>query len=280
MNVPERLDERRQYDGPYDRPYDGTTGERTAGDTGAGEPTAPYPAWPVNELEETLAASLGNPGAGARLVEVLGRSRIWVPLPNGGGPESRDLDLPMIELDGAAYVPVFSSQEQYRACVGDHVAYTIAPAREFARGLPPQVGIAVNPGGSVGVPLPPPAVAELCRTGHTPLDGPAGGGRVRLYEPDWQDDPVDFLTTAAEEFRATGAVLTARRALASVEGDDPTLLIGVQLAPGATPDTALDALSRALGRHTVAWPVNLVFLDLTQDPVAEWMTTQVREFFS
>ncbi|MGW7365246.1 SseB family protein, partial [Streptomyces sp. NPDC054841] len=136
--------------------------------------------WPANELEEALAASVGNPAAGGRLVEVLGRSAVWVPLPNGGGPDSPSLDLPTLDIDGVPYVPVFSSQQQFLACVGDRFSGTVAPAVEFARGLPPQLGIAVNPGGAVGVPLPPPAVAELCRGGRTPLDGPASGGRVRL----------------------------------------------------------------------------------------------------
>lgn len=107
---------------------------------------------------------------------MLGRSLLWVPLPNGGGPDSPDLDLPTVDIDGGAYVPVFSSEAQFLHCVGSHMSFAVAPAREFARGLPPQLGIAVNPGGAVGVPMPPPAVAELCRAGRTPLDGPGGGG--------------------------------------------------------------------------------------------------------
>ena len=118
--------------------------------------------WPGNELEETLAASLDVPNAGARLLEVLGRSSVWVPLPEGGGPASPNLDLPTVELNGAPYVPVFSSEAQFLHVVGSHMSFTVAPAREFARGLPPQVGIAVNPEGTVGMPLPPEAVAELC----------------------------------------------------------------------------------------------------------------------
>ncbi|MFI1827964.1 enhanced serine sensitivity protein SseB [Streptomyces sp. NPDC020412] len=248
-------------------------------------------AWPANELERALAASLGDPGAGARLVEVLGRSDIWVPLPQGGAPDSRELDLPMMEIDGAAYVPVFSSEQQYRSCVGDYVSYVVAPAREFARGLQPQVGIAVNPGGTVGVPLPPPAVAELCRDGRAPLAdalsdgapgaGPASGGRVRLFEPDWQQDPMEFLGAAAEEFQATGVVMTARRALASIEGDAPSLFIGVQLSAWGPAEQAapLDALGRALGRVPAPWPVNLVLLDVAQDPVGEWMLEKVRPFY-
>ncbi|MEO3976637.1 enhanced serine sensitivity protein SseB [Streptomyces sp. CAU 1734] len=237
--------------------------------------------WPANELEEVLAASLGNPSAGPRIVEVLGRSHLWVPLPRGGSPESRDLDLPTMDIDDGAYVPVFSSEQQFTACAGPHMSFTIAPAREFARGLPPQLGIAVNPGGAVGIPLPPEAVAELCRTGRTPLDGPASGGRVRLFEPDWQQEPVDFLAAAAGEFQAAGVVATARRALASIEGDPPVLFIGVQLASreGAEQSAPLDALGRALGRVQPPWPVNLILLDMAQDPVVEWMITQVRPFY-
>ncbi|MFJ4922513.1 enhanced serine sensitivity protein SseB [Streptomyces sp. NPDC088725] len=238
-------------------------------------------AWPGNELEEVLAASLGNEGAGARLVEVLGRSQVWVPLPNGGSPESRDLDLPTVEIEGGAYVPVFSSEGQFLDCVGAHMAFTVAPARDFARGLPPQLGIAVNPGGTVGMPLPPHAVAELCRTGRTVLDGPATGGRVRLFEPDWQEEPVDFLAAAGEEFEAAGVVLTARRALASIEGDAPSLFIGVQLTSWEGPErnAPLDALGRALGRIQVGWQVNLILLDVAQDPVGDWMLEKVRPFY-
>ncbi|MEV4683598.1 enhanced serine sensitivity protein SseB [Streptomyces kurssanovii] len=241
----------------------------------------PRTGWPGNELEEVLAASLGNPAAGGRLVEVLGRSPIWVPLPNGGSQESRDLDLPTMDIDGAAYVPVFSSEQQFLQCVGAHMPFTVAPARDFARGLPPQLGIAVNPGGAVGVPLPPAAVAELCRVGRTPLEGPASGGRVRLFEPDWQEEPVDFLAAAAGEFEAVGVVLTGRRALASIEGDAPTLFIGVQLSSweGIERNAPMDALGRAMGRVQPPWPVNLVLLDVAQDPVADWMLERVRPFY-
>ncbi|MFF1705115.1 enhanced serine sensitivity protein SseB [Streptomyces sp. NPDC058252] len=241
----------------------------------------PHGGWPGNELEEVLSASLGVPSAGARLVEVLGRSFVWVPLPNGGGPHSGPLDLPTLEIDGQAYVPVFSSEEQFRQVTGGHMSYTIAPAVEFARGLPPQVGIAVNPDGVVGVPLPPLAVAELCRAGRTPLDGPASGGRVRLFEPDWQEDPVDFLSAASAEFAAIGVVLSARRCLATIETADPVMFIGVELSQweGDLRVLPLEALGRALGRLPVKWPVNLILLDVAQDPVGEWMRAQVRPFF-
>ncbi|MFE2550410.1 enhanced serine sensitivity protein SseB [Streptomyces sp. NPDC059355] len=239
--------------------------------------------WPDNELEQVLGAALGQADAGARIVEVLGRSRLWVPLPGGGGPDAAGgLTLPTMEINGAPYVPVYSSEAQFRACVGPAMDFAVAPAVEFARGLPPQLGIAVNPEGAVGVPLPPPAVAELCRTGRSPLDGPATGGRVRLYEPDWQEDPVDFLTAAAEEFRATGVVAAAHRCLASVEGGAPELYIGVRLLgwePGMR-SAPMDALGRALGRVAPPWPVQLILLDAAQDPVVDFIAERVRPFYT
>ncbi|MCC3767147.1 enhanced serine sensitivity protein SseB [Streptomyces sp. UNOC14_S4] len=254
-----------------------------------GRPAAPVGApvgglpegWPANELEAVLAASLGAPDAGARIVETLGRSHVWVPLPSGGGPDSRDLDLPALELDGAAYVPVFSSEAEFLRVVGDRTPFAVAPAVEFARGLPPQVGIAVNPEGAVGAPLPPPAVAALCRAGRTLLDGDATGGRVRLFQPDWQHEPTGFLAAAGLEFAAAPGVRTARRALASVEGAPPALFVGIELD---LPDpesraAAHEAVGRALGRVPVEWPVQLVLLDVARDPVSDWMLAKVRPFY-
>ncbi|WP_030676259.1 enhanced serine sensitivity protein SseB [Streptomyces sp. NRRL B-1347] len=255
------------------------------GDVPAQAHAHPYGGWPANELEEVLAASLGAPpseATGARMIEVLGRSTLWIPLPNGGGPDSGTLDLPTLELDGQAYVPVFTSEQEFQQATGGRMSCTVAPAVEFARGLAPELGIALNPEGTVAVPLPPAAVAVLCRAGRTELDGPASGGRVRLYEPDWQDDPVDFLSAAAQEFEATGAVLGARRCLATVEDEAPTLFIGVELSSweGDARELPMQALGRALGRAPVPWPVNLVLLDVAQDPVGDWMKARLRPFFT
>ena len=227
------------------------------------EQADPHPqdgGWPGNELEEVLAASLGSPAAGrparrgARPQPRLGaaaqrrRPRQPRPRPAHGGDRRRGVR-PRLQLraavPAAASAPICPSPSR--------------PPVEFARGLPPQLGIAVNPGGAVGVPLPPPAVAELCRAGRTPLDGPASGGRVRLFEPDWQEDPVDFLAAAAGEFEASGVVRTARRALASVEGGAagalrrrPALRLGGRRSatPRWTRSAGRSAGSRCPGRST------------------------------
>jgi type III secretion system (T3SS) SseB-like protein len=245
------------------------------------ENPAPY-IWPANELEEVLAASLGNPSATPRLLEVLGRSHVWVPLPNGGPPDA-GVDLPTVELGGAPYVPVFSSEQQFRLAA-EGMSCTVAPVRDFARGLPPLIGIAVNPGGAVGVPLPPAAVAELCRGGGPGAYGEQGatGARVRLWEPAPDEEPVDFLAVAAAEYAVTPMVLSARRAMAAVEEDPPALFVGVELDGWQEQDraAAMDALGRALGAVPLPWPVHLILLDIAQDPVGDWMLEVVRPFYS
>jgi SseB protein C-terminal domain/SseB protein N-terminal domain len=238
--------------------------------------------WPGNELEEALAASVGVPQAGARLLEVLGRSSLWVPLPEGGGPDSPAIDLPTIQYQDAPYVPVYSSEQQFLQCVRTAMPFGVVSVQEFARGLPPQVGIVVNPEGTVGAPVPPGAVAKLCGGGGERLPGVPSGARMRLFEPDWQEDPVDFLAAVAGEFATLTSVLTARRGLASAEGDPPALFIGVEadlLDPG-TRQGAHDVLARALSRKPVRWPVHLVLLDAAQDPVVEWMRQCVRPFYT
>ncbi|MCQ4084317.1 enhanced serine sensitivity protein SseB [Streptomyces sp. RB6PN25] len=272
---------------PY-LPY-GPYGPRGADDSGP--PAAPPGGgWPANDLEEVLSAALGDPGATPRVVEVLGRSQVWVPLPSGGpsadpsGDRTPDpsVDLPGMQLHGLPYVPVFSSEEQFRRAAPG-MPYAVMPARDFARGLPPGVGMAVNPGGAVGIPLPAVAVEDLCRSGAGGGDGgPLKGGRVRLWEPDPDDEPVDFLAAAAGEFAITPVVLSARRALGSVEGERPTLFIGVELDRWQEEDraAAMDALGRALGAESVPWAVNLLLLDVAQDPLADLMHDRISPFFS
>lgn len=92
---------------------------------------------------------------------------------------------------------------------------------------------------------------------------------------------MDFLSAASAEFAGTGVVLTARRCLASIEGGTPVMFIGVELSlwEGEARTLPLDALGRALGRAPVGCPVNLVLLDITQDPVGDWMRERVRPFY-
>ena len=239
--------------------------------------------WPGNELERVLVAAVGDPGATPRVVEVLRRSQVWVPLPSGAGPNGGTLDLPTTELAGQAFVPVFSSEDQFRLIAGN-MAFTVAPVRELAQGMPLGIGIVVNPEGAVGIPIPAAGVAELCGgVGGVAPDGTlvSEGARVGLRHPEPYEEPYEFLATAVGELALTGVVLTARRCLAQVEGEPEKLFVGVELDrwQAEDRDAVVMALGRALGAVPLPWGLDVVLLDSAQDPVGDWMMTSVAPFF-
>ncbi|MEU9073246.1 enhanced serine sensitivity protein SseB C-terminal domain-containing protein [Kitasatospora sp. NPDC004745] len=254
---------------------------------GGPESAPPGGGWPANELEQVLTAALGDPGATPRVIEVLARSQVWIPLPAGGDPQGQSLDLPTVELAGDPYVPVFSSQEVFLQ-QAPGMAFAVAPAWEFARGLPLGVGIAVNPEAAVGIPVPPQGVAELRRGPREDRWDAAGealaptGGRVALREPVPGEDPEHFLAACRAELSLLPGVLTARRALASIEGEPTVMFVGVQLDPAAPADPAAvnEALGRALGTAPLPGGVHLVLLDLADDPVVEWLLARVLPFYA
>jgi SseB protein C-terminal domain/SseB protein N-terminal domain len=238
--------------------------------------------WPANELEQVLSASLGDPGATPRVVEVLRRSRVWLPLPGGPTRDGVTLDLPTTELAGQPFVPVFSSEEQFRLIAGN-LPFAIAPVHELAEGMPLGVGIVINPEGAVGIPIPAAGVPEL-RSPGAPGAGPrpSAASRLGLRVPGAHEDPVEFLVAAIGELAATPAVLTARRALVQVEADQEKLFVGVELARSEPEDqqAATLALGRALGAVPVPWEVGIVLLDAADDPLVDWMRTSVQPFFA
>jgi len=233
--------------------------------------------WPANELERVLAASLGDPGATPRVVEVLRRSQVWLPLPGGPSRDGATLDLPTTELAGQPFVPVFSSEEQFRLIAGN-LPFAIAPVPELAEGMPLGVGIVINPEGAVGIPIPAAGVSELLGP------GPRGSvtSRLGLRVPGAHEDPVEFLVAAIGELAATPVVLTARRALVQVEADQEKLFVGVELARSEPEDqqAATLALGRALGAVPLPWEVGIVLLDAADDPLVDWMRTSVQPFFA
>ena len=253
-------------------------------------PTIPaQQGWPANELERVLGAAIGDPGATPRVVEVLRRSQVWVPLPSGAGPEAGTLALPTTELAGQPFVPVFSSEDQFRLIAGN-MSFTVAPVRELAQGMPLGIGIVVNPEGAVGIPIPAAGVAELCgRPRESGLQGSTGdeglrtveGARVGLRIPEPHQDPLEFLAAAIGELARTPVVLTARRCLAQVEGEPEKLFVGVELDrwQAEDRDAVVMALGRALGAVPLPWGLDVVLLDSAQDPVGDWMMTSVAPFF-
>jgi hypothetical protein len=243
--------------------------------------------WPANELEQVLTASLGDPGATPRVVEVLRRSQVWLPLPGGPTRDGVTLDLPTTQLAGQPFVPVFSSEQQFRLIAGN-LPFAVAPVHELAEGMPLGVGIVVNPDGAVGIPIPAAGVSELRSPGSTgpgPYGAaarPSAASRLGLRVPGAHEDPVEFLVAAIGELASTPVVLTARRALVQVEADQEKLFVGVELARSGPEDqqAATLALGRALGAVPLPWEVGIVLLDAADDPLVDWMRSSVQPFFA
>jgi len=76
-------------------------------------------------------------------------------------------------------------------------------------------------------------------------------------------------------------VLTARRCLAAIETAEPVMFVGVELSQweGDMRALPMEALARTLGATPVQWPVNLILLDVADDPVGHWMRESVRPFY-
>ncbi len=227
--------------------------------------------FPCNAVEQALVAALGEPARLDALLAALGDGQVWVPVP-GGISDPNAATLPTTEIAGGRYVPVFSSEEQLRKAAAD-MPFVVLETRVFARSLPPEVGIAVNPDGDIGIPLPPSYVLRLAQA------EPAVGARVRLAEP--EVEPFDFLAAAVAEFRALPIVLTARRAIAWIEAEQPSLFVGLELDRWTDDDRreALLALERAITAAPAPMPVNMVLLDVAQDPVGYWMLDHVEPFY-
>lgn len=220
--------------------------------------------FPANPLEEALAGTRAGRVSADQLLAALAAHPLWVPLPGGAGPDGQ-ARLPVMVLDGRPFVAAYTSGEQYARGAGDQ-AHMELTGRQLAALMAGELGLAVNPGAELGLPV----TADGVRTIRGDRTVPAGA-RLRLGQP--ADEPHEFLTTLREAFGGVPAVTEARRALAQVGDQPPGLLIGV--LPDRTVDgwqrDSVEAVRAAARRAPLPYPVDTVFLDDATDPVSRWM---------
>src|SRR5260370_10001486 len=145
---------------------------------------------PANGVEHALYGAARDRARVGELLDELCRGRLWLPLPDGGGPvtDGHALTLPTVRYLGAEFIPAFTSacqlnevlghQDQARAdgspadqggppaLPGGPLPHAVVPAAELARLIPTGLGIALNPGPAGGGPTHPHHVAS------TPGPGP------------------------------------------------------------------------------------------------------------
>src|SRR5512139_3686679 len=179
--------------------------------------------FPCNQLEQALLALRSDETRGDDLLNAIAVGHLWVPLPQGGGAE--DASLPITVIDGTPYVVVYTSEEQLERGAG-RVGFAMTPGRDFVRSLPAELGLAVNPGGELGLPLP----ANALRTIRGEEHQLTAGSKITLGEP--VHEPEILLDALRSGFTGVPGVLSARRAWAMTEESSAGfLLLGIEVDP-------------------------------------------------
>jgi hypothetical protein len=155
-------------------------GTRNAPDTGY---------YSCEGIERTLTAVASDPSALPALLSELATAKLWVPLPSRHRPltDGAAIRLPLVGYQGTDFVPCFTSVQRLEAWAelagqqraGDarvlpHIdarvlPHIVVPAAGLAGRLPAGVGLALNPGSTLGLPLYPecvPLLAEVSVTGQ------------------------------------------------------------------------------------------------------------------
>jgi type III secretion system (T3SS) SseB-like protein len=252
----------------------------------------------VDAVERALAAAISDPGRLAGLLDELSRGRLWLPLPDDCRPvtDGSAVRLPTVTHQGAVFVPAFTSAARWHGTVPrprppaphgpgqDRYApppvrpHIVVPAAALARLLPPDVGIALNPGAGPSIPVHPDGVAYLAMAA-----GPGPRGRISVGPPPVR--PVDLLDGIRSGLAAVPSAARASAAWLSVEAAGQGLVISVTLDDPADGE-ARDAVVRVVERAARAAPPDPWFpIDVTfpgegpPDPVDEWVATSAAPFY-
>jgi SseB protein N-terminal domain/SseB protein C-terminal domain len=246
-------------------------------------------------VEDALAVAVKDPDRITDLLDELRRGRLWLPLPDGDGPvtDGSAVHLPTVTYLGAEFVPAFTSVDrltawsqggpvplqaaQDRASVVPHI---VVPAAELAMRLPPDMGIALNPGAQASVPIYPDGIGYLAGA----VTGEAAGavtGEVLVGHP--PAEPVAFLGEVRARLCTVPAVQQASRAWLSVPGLGEGLVISVTLHDPAD-ETAhhevISAVEEAAEAAPHQFPIDVTFPGEGEpDQVDKWIASFAQPFY-
>jgi hypothetical protein len=250
------------------------------------------PAASDDDVAAALAAAISDSDRLPDLLDVLSNGRLWVPLPDDGRPvtDGSSLTLPTVTYLGSEFVPAFTSAAGLVSFMASPdpgppapvVPHVVVPAAELARSLPPDLGIALNPGAEASVPVYPAGVAYLAA-----IQGQAEGVRIRVGHP--PRHPARLISEASAQLRGVPAVRSARTAWLSVAGRGEGLIFSIDLDDPSDPaaqDAAAQAVERAADRaaalvtEDAAFPIDVTFPgDGEPNPVAESVAASAAPFY-
>jgi hypothetical protein len=222
---------------------------------------------PANPLEEALLAASRGGDAGDFL-DALRDHDVLVPQEDAPAEErpleaGAEVVLPLIEREGAKYVPVFTSPEQMAIGAPNVTGALRLTGRSLARMWPAGVGMAINPEAELGVALPEETVRGLL--GRVDERIPAGT-TLKIGAPAHEPE------TAWRALRAWAAgrpeVLAAHRAVVIAEDPDQRaqMIVGLELAPGADVEALCRAAAEAIGGG-----IGVTQVERDGDAISEWM---------
>ncbi len=252
--------------------------------------------FPANALEHALSAAVRDKKRVAELLEELCRSRLWLPLPDDEAPvtDGQALNLPTVRYLDDEFVPAYTSVGQLNEVLGKQdlgtapeepppgelasgvqVPHAVVPAAELARLLPTGLGIALNPGAVVSVPIYPDDVAYLAST-HTC----AGGARVSFGRP--PTEPTRFLSAVAAGLRSIPAAQSATRVWLTTDSGQG-LIINVTLdhpSNSAAQQAVIAAVTDAVAVAGPRFPVDVAFPgECEPGPLEEWTAEHAPPFY-
>jgi hypothetical protein len=265
-------------------------------------------AWAHNDdVEQALTAAIRDGERLTDLLDELSRGRLWVPLPDDGGPvtDGSAIQLPTVVYLGTEFVPAYTSAERLaghghygpaaagrergsaltaRPARGDGdgapqpVPHVVVPAAELARRLPAGLGIALNPGAEASVPIYPEGVAYLAAA-----ESAAGGARIRVGHP--PAEPEILLRKVSARLRSVPEARQAARAWLSVPGAGEGLVISVTLedpADEASQHAVITAVEHAVtaAGPEASFPIDVTFPgEYEPDEVGEWISDHATPFY-
>jgi hypothetical protein len=247
-------------------------------------------------VERALAAAISDSSRIGDLLDELSCGRLWLPLPDDGRPvtDGSAVNLPTVTYLGSEFVPAFTSAARLRASVprprtadapvpraGRPVAlapHIVVPAAALARRLPPDVGIALNPGAGESVPIYPEGVAYLAAAQHADPSS-----RIRVGPLPFQADAL--LGGISSGLLGLTAVTEAAAAWLSVEFAGEGLVVSVTL-DDPSDASGQQAVLRVIERAALAAPQDSWFpIDVTfpgegaPDLVDRWIAACADPFY-
>jgi len=270
-------------------------GTRGGGTGGGLQPHGRYAS--CEAIERALAGVVANPGQLPGLLTELATTELWVPLPDRQRPftDGAAVRLPLIGYQNTEFVPCFTSVQRLTAWadLGDAatrragdartVPHVVVPAGGLAGRLPAEVGLALNPDSTPGLPLYPECVPFLASLTE-PWFGTATVPGGLIGRP--PGEPAALLAETRAALGPLPAVRQAAAAWLAVPGEGAGLVIAVTLDDPAG-ELARAAAVDAVGRAAAEVPLRVPFpLDVTfpgespgPDAINDWIAGNIRPFY-